>query len=158
MFARCCGKKNEQVSETEASKDKSNAKAGEQPAGEAIVTPSQDVITRCMGGAFNRFIRKFRYVLIIVLFLIGVGAIVVASFIGPLTENEEMLPADHPILVAQNIITDEFRSLANQEDAFLVDIVWGVEDLDRSNVDTWDPESLGELIWDEKFDITPAAN
>lgn len=69
-----------------------------------------------------------------------------------------MLPADHPILVAQNIITDEFRSLANQEDAFLVDIVWGVEDLDRSNVDTWDPESLGELIWDEKFDITPAAN
>ena len=37
-------------------------------------------------------------------------------------------------------------------------IVWGVKDLDRSNVGLWDPSELGELIWDDEFDIAPAEN
>ena len=40
----------------------------------------------------------------------------------------------------------------------MVSIVWGVKSLDRSSVGLWDPEELGELIWNDEFDITPVEN
>ena len=40
----------------------------------------------------------------------------------------------------------------------MVNLVWGVKDLDRSDVGLWDPDELGELVWDDDFDIAPAVN
>ena len=54
-------------------------------------------ITKCMGGVFNDNVKRFRFVSIIVLALLGIGAIVCASFISPLTQEDSMLPDDHPI-------------------------------------------------------------
>ena len=40
----------------------------------------------------------------------------------------------------------------------MVSIVWGIKDLDRSDVGLWDPDELGELVWDDEFDISPPEN
>jgi len=37
-------------------------------------------------------------------------------------------------------------------------MTWGVKDLDRSDVGLWDPEDLGELVWDEGFTVSPEEN
>ena len=69
-----------------------------------------------------------------------------------------MLPEDHPIMVTGKLLSDTFSKTSEQAGAFMVSIVWGVKDLDRSNVGLWDPTELGELVWDDNFDIVPADN
>lgn len=102
--------------------------------------------------------RRARYPIIVVLTIIGITAIVIATQIGPLTEPDEMLPEDHPIMVTGKLLSDTFSKTSEQAGAFMVSIVWGVKDLDRSNVGLWDPTELGELVWDDDFDIVPADN
>ena len=69
-----------------------------------------------------------------------------------------MLPADHPTLVTANKLQDEFTADASDKDAFIVNMVWGVKGLNRDDVSMWDPESLGELVWDKDFTMEPVAN
>ena len=69
-----------------------------------------------------------------------------------------MLPADHPFMQVQKILADKFSSTADQKEALRVNIIWGVKDLDRSDVALWDPEDLGRLKWDESFTVTPVEN
>ena len=69
-----------------------------------------------------------------------------------------MLPDDHPLVVTQKLIQDTFSTTSSQKGAFVVSIVWGVKDLDRSNVALWDANDMGELVWDNSFDIAPEAN
>ena len=111
-----------------------------------------------MGGPLNSFDRRFRYIIVAVLSIVGVAAIGIATQIGPLTEPDELLPDDHPMIKTGKIISDEFMTTSDQSGAFMVSIVWGVKDLDRSSVGLWDPEEIGELVWDEEFDISPAEN
>ena len=40
----------------------------------------------------------------------------------------------------------------------MVNINWGVKDLDRDGVSTWDPEDVGKLVWDDTFTMTPVLN
>lgn len=59
----------------------------------------KDRMTRCFSGNFNKFVHRFRYVIIVAFSLLGIAAAVVASNIGPLTEPEEYLPNDHPLII-----------------------------------------------------------
>ena len=92
-----------------------------------------------MGGCFNNCVRKNKAILILFLSFIGVAAIIVAFQIGPLTEEGEMLPKDHPLVKTRKLISDQFSTTSSQKDAFVVKMVWGIKDLDRSNVGLWDP-------------------
>ena len=70
-----------------------------------------------------------------------------------------MLPKDHPIMVVQQTLQNTFATdSASSKGKFMVNIVWGVKGLDRSSVGLWDPAELGELIWNDEFDISPAEN
>ena len=111
-----------------------------------------------MGGPLNNFDRRFRYIIVAVLSILGTVGIGIATQIGPLTEPDELLPDDHPMVKTGKLISDEFVTTTDQSGAFLVSIVWGVKDLDRSEVGLWDPEVLGELVWDDQFDVSPYEN
>ena len=50
------------------------------------------------------------------------------------------------------------RSPTNVSGPIYVKLNWGVAGLDRSSVKLWDPNKLGELIWDEGFAVAPVAN
>lgn len=56
-------------------------------------------------------------------------------------------------------IDDNFsRSVGDVKKGLYVNINWGVKDLDRDGVGTWDPEDVGKLIWDDSFTMSPEAN
>lgn len=55
-------------------------------------------ITRCMGGPFNDIVYRFRYFIIVLFVILGIGGLIVATKIGPMTENQPMLPEDHPLI------------------------------------------------------------
>ena len=69
-----------------------------------------------------------------------------------------MLPDDHPIMITGKLLQNTFSTTSDQAGAFMVSIIWGVKDLNRDDVGLWDPEVLGELVWDEEFTIAPADN
>ena len=99
-----------------------------------------------------------RYVLVVFFAIFGIGAIVIASNIGPLTEQEEYLDYDTPIMVTQKLVEDNFLSTSSLKESLVVRLNWGVKGLDRSDVGAWDPKDMGELIWDEDFNVAPKAN
>ena len=74
---------------------------------------------------------------------------------GPQTEQPAFISEENPIWKPIQVITDEFPSdPAGFDD---VTVFWGTEDIDREGETPWDAEFIGDLIWDEKFDMSSAA-
>lgn len=46
---------------------------------------------------------------------------------------------------------------ASDESYVDVTVFWGVKDIDREGENQWDPEFIGEVIWDDKFDMSTVA-
>lgn len=57
------------------------------------------MIERFFGGIWNFYVFKFRYIIILIFTVWLVISIIIAVDIGPLTEEEEFLPSDHPYMV-----------------------------------------------------------
>jgi len=83
-------------------------------------------------------------------------AAIVATNIGPLTEQEEFLPNTHPMMILLKEVGEEFPSATNTQDSILVNWNWGIKGLDRSNVGLWDSADIGELEWDDTFTVKSA--
>ena len=82
------------------------------------------------GGVWNSNVAKYKYIIIFV-FLIWTGvASYLASQMGPLTEEEEFLPADHPISQNTKILTERFGGNTDYSELKIV-IHFGVKELDK---------------------------
>lgn len=95
---------------------------------------------------------ELRYIIIFAFFIWAIIAGVYASQIGPLTEAEEFLPRDHKIIVTSNLLRDEFDGQGDE--GLMVDIFWGVKDLDREGGSQWDASFIGKAILDDQFDLS----
>jgi hypothetical protein len=73
-----------------------------------------------------------------------------------LSKEEEYLPANHFIIKAKGIIAKHFRAQLDG-DYTDVDIIFGIKELDKSEVKWWDPNSIGKPKWESGFDITDPA-
>lgn len=130
----------------------------------ADVKGEQARITRFFSGPYNNFIFKARYVLIALLTIVGICAGVIASGIGPLTQQEEFLPNSDPLMVLQKEVEDNFKPLGtfssagNVKGSIYVNLNWGVKDLDRDDVGAWESDNAGVLIWDDNFTVSPKEN
>ena len=58
----------------------------------------------------------------------------------------------HPMQRLQSTLETNFDT------DIVVNLNWGVKDLDRSNVGSWEPSEMGEIIWDDDFTVVPAEN
>ena len=75
---------------------------------------------------------------------------------GPLTEEEEWLPEDNKIMVLSKEVDDNFsRAVEGMRKGIFVNVNFGVKDLDRDGVSSWDPEDIGKHVWDDDFTVTP---
>lgn len=68
-----------------------------------------------------------------------------------------MLPDDNPLLIGKRIIQDEsllpqlVSEFANDNE---VVFYFGVDSLNKDNVDHWDPSDLGKVKFSDTFDIS----
>ena len=108
-----------------------------------------DCLTRFLAGPYNKFIYKYRYILIAALVIYGVVSAGIASQMGPLTKGETMLPAEHPLIQTQNIMLNEFKVGLGGPSTLSVSITWGIKEVKRENMKQWDASDMGELIWDD---------
>ena len=123
-----------------------------------MTKPKADRITMFFSGPFDRCVRKGRYIIVFLFVVVGIFAAIIASDIGPLTKEEEYLPSDSPLMTLQKDVERNFFSTSALKDSLVVNLNWGINDLDRSDVSTWDVNDIGELIWDEELTVVPARN
>ena len=45
-----------------------------------------------------------------------------------------------------------------QGQSIVIDLMWGLTGIDKSNVVYYNASDLGEPIWDDEFDMTPSEN
>jgi hypothetical protein len=105
------------------------------------------------GGKFNNFVKKFRWVIFLVLTAWSIVSIVLATKLGPLTEEESFLPSDHWAEYAMKIVFYGYFSGA--EDLTIeIDLFWGVKSLDKGGIKQWDTKDRGDIKWwsEEQFD------
>lgn len=114
--------------------------------------PELGQIEKFFGGKWNYWVYKTRYVIIFIMLGWTIFAITKAKDIGPLTEKEEFLPADHQISIVRDTLKEKFSS-AN-ENPIKVTIFWGVKELIKDDVGLWDATDMGKVVMDDKFTLS----
>ena len=97
---------------------------------------------------------KSRYI-ILALFIVWIGfASAFASQIGPLTEEEEFIPKYHPNVRVWTIFGENFTRENERSENVEINLVWGTQDINREGENMWDPEFIGQIVFNEEFDLT----
>ena len=94
-----------------------------------------------------------------IIYIFIIWSIVAFSFalkLSPLTKEEEILDWNHPVMISNRILNDNYGTGGAVK--LLVNIYWGVDSLNSSKAKKWDPEYIGEVIWDKNFDLSPIEN
>ena len=70
-------------------------------------------------------------------------------FHGAMDANdpEEFLPDDNPITIVGNTLRDKFPG--SSVNALKVYIFWGVKDINKDDVGSWDASNLGKVVMDD---------
>ena len=86
--------------------------------------------------------------------LMAVGASMAAKLQTP-AKQEQWYPDDH---VMQAFSNNRQRFMSSDEDrVVMVDLFWGLRDMDIGGVDRWNPRERGKLILDGAFDASSEA-
>lgn len=114
------------------------------------------IVERFFRYRWSVWVNKLRYPLFaFALVLFGVS-VYFATRLEPLTQEESFLPDTHPLLVSTQLIRDAFPSADGQYNVVAI-LFWGVLGVDRSSVSRYDPEEIGKAVYDDSFDLKPAA-
>ena len=63
-----------------------------------LVEKETDCLTRFLAGPLNKFIYRYRYLIMTLLALYGIFSAGLASQMGPISKQEEMINPDHPLI------------------------------------------------------------
>lgn len=101
---------------------------------------------------WNDFVFKWKTQIVAFVFIWTVVCSVFAFQIGPLTKAEEFVAPDHPLMLPQNLMLNNFTKTTDANaDVFYY---WGVKDINRKGDSMWVPDFIGEVILDDQFSIS----
>lgn len=66
---------------------------------------------------------------------------------------EQYFPSDHLLQVSFNKIVNDFNE-GDQGQSIVVDIMWGVNGINKTGVDFYNASQIGQAIWDDGFDMS----
>lgn len=93
---------------------------------------------------------KGRYVILFFSFAWFIVTCIFAPQMGPQTEEVKFIADDHPIWEPFGVMLTNFEfSNANKPD---INFFWGAASIDKKQVNKWDPDDIGELVWNDEFD------
>ena len=85
---------------------------------------------------------------------------------GPLSGKEDVFPEDSPIIVVLDTLKNQFKADSSSKrsessvaaQTLVVDVYWGVKELDKSTADKWDAEVFGTAIMDRNFELSSVSS
>ena len=70
---------------------------------------------------------------------------------------ERYFPQDHPITGAFDVLIGGFNE-GKQGQSIVVELMFGLEGIDKSKVDYYNASDLGEPVWKQDLDVIPVGN
>ena len=67
------------------------------------------------------------------------------------------MPDSHWVMISLDLAVNVFYS-GETDRGMSITMFWGVDGVDKQEVNQWDPEDLGTIIWDNSFDLSPSGN
>jgi protein dispatched 1 len=114
-------------------------------------------VERFFKNTWSPGVYKYRKFILIGCVILIIAASYTALQITPLSEQERFFPDGHWIARSFDAVSTEFIKTA-VDSSVKVHVVWGVAGIDDSNVDRFDPDDIGTVVWDSNFDVSsPAA-
>ena len=104
---------------------------------------------RCLAMQWRMFVYRARFIIIVIFIgIFGVGGYFASQVEGQ-DETEQWFPDDHFMTTAEAKIA-EFS--ASEEDGLLdVNIMWGIDGIDRKGFSRWDSSEYGVVLYDKTF-------
>ena len=116
-------------------------------------TDKVGALERFFDGPWNNIVRFCRWPII----LIGLAAGAYAGWrsmeIQGLSKMEEYFTKDHYITQALDKTMQEFND-GQYAQTIVVDIMWGVENINKTGVDFFNASDIGTAIWDNEFEMS----
>ena len=113
-------------------------------------------IERFFNGFWTNLTHKIRYPLISLGFLIIGACIWLSTRLETPRETEKFLPDDFPLQQASILGREAFPSFDDSNN-LVVNVVWGVEGIDRKGISRYNTEDAGVPILDDMFSLKTAA-
>ena len=114
-------------------------------------------VERFFEGKFNTFVKKARFILIIVILVwVGIATWRIFNMTG-LTKSEAMYAENYDMEIAKITVENDFH-LGLVDQTIVVHVQWGLKGINRDNENMWNPDDTGEAVWDDKFDMSPKQN
>jgi len=102
---------------------------------------------------WTEFVFGKRYVIIVVFLLMLIAGIGLGLQMEGLTKKERFFPREHPIEVTSDVLDTAYKQ-GDLDDFIEVEFSWGISGLDRSKASYYDPTYIGEVIFDNDFDVS----
>jgi hypothetical protein len=75
-----------------------------------------------------------------------------------LTEEEEFIPRYHPNVRVWTIFGENFTRENERSENVEINLVWGTKDINREGENMWNPEFIGDVVFNEEFDFAKPEN
>eukprot|EP00761_Pharyngomonas_kirbyi_P008154 gb/GECH01008165.1/.p1 GENE.gb/GECH01008165.1/~~gb/GECH01008165.1/.p1 ORF type:complete len:493 (+),score=101.51 gb/GECH01008165.1/:1-1479(+) len=103
---------------------------------------------------YSKVIFKYRYFIVGFFALITVAGIVGTAFIKPASEPAQFVPEWHNIEKFFTISSESFAPSFSGRYSVVINLVWGIDGIDRSTRDLSDIQDHGTPIYNDKFSFT----
>ena len=108
-------------------------------------------------STWNSWVKKYRWPILFLGILVASYAAIRSTEIVGLSEMERYFPPGHPVTGAFDVLIGGFNE-GNQGQAIVVDLMWGLDGIDKSKVDYYNASDIGEAKWKDDFDVVPTEN
>lgn len=114
-------------------------------------------VDKFFGETFNHFINRFKILFIVIIGIWSIASCIVATQLSPLTEEESFLPDSYWAEKYLDVSLEGYNS-GSQDFAIEMNFFWGVNGINKNNIDQWDSSDLGKIKWDKDFSENFAKN
>lgn len=145
--------KTQDVSGNTENKDKMESIDGEH----SLQVEKLRSIEKYFNGAHTNFIKEFKHYIFVIFLALTVCGIYFCTTLEPPDEQEDYFPKSHMFTRYSNLMRPGKSSpfLSSGRDYVAeVQVAWGLKSMDLSGTSPWNPDAMGEVIYDEDFDMS----
>lgn len=119
--------------------------------------PKLGLLETFFENCFAPIISKIAIVVLVAFVGWMIYMIYLCAKLPSVSKPEQFLPDDYDISYARKVVQGSF-GYGDGDDNVVVHFVYGIKDVDLTDVSFYDTDNIGKLEWDSTFNLTPAAS
>ena len=115
--------------------------------------PKLNVVEAFFDGPFLLFVKRFRFLIILAGLALSAYSTYRCTEIQGLTKMEQYFKYEHQVWQAFETIAFDYND-GDYSQTIDVDLMWGIEGINKTQVDFFNASDIGSTIWDKDFDMS----